>query len=566
MEALYPGWMNPWNDPFPLGDLTLRHGRIGRLDAIYMQCPDGRGGLRHWYLGAGDDGVALARPTTEGPLVPGRPEANPLDMEAHLARVSLAPATPSDIVGAFEETEWKDTGLDESLRWLEDRGVPRPRPSPRNLHDYEAAAMVRGAIVPVARRMAGHLALWKAYALQVHQHPRIEMDGGTNEAALARVLTLRKAEIEAIASMGQLPLLKPAIDLLDVRFDRPKAEFLREVMSRLGVPRAAIARIPAGLEPDGSHVRALRGFPLDWIPAQDDSKGWEAMRWIARLLGEMGAPDADFPSLVASCKGDWVSFVHRCGRAATGNDAMQDYRALSLAIMNAGDVRAEFDNFLADLLANVEGMEGRIADVAHRAMTDGRALPAVLESSRLWHERFRQPAAREMAWPPLLPTWVDRATGIKIVPLSCSSELEAEGELLLHCVGGQSFALDCLGNRSRILSLRKDGEPLSTAQVVLGKYVDAEYRVEQHLGRRNSDPTPEAAAALGAYLALPKVTQAMMLATPVHAEVPARSTEELERLLAAWRPYLAGRWRQAALEDFMEALQPEGEAPSPGTP
>ena len=119
--------MDTWPQTFRIPDLTLRHARIGGLDAIYMQYPDGEGGHLHWYLGAGDDGVAFARPRTRGPLVPGRPQANLLEMEAHLARVSLMPADPVDAVRAFEETEWKDTGLDESLRWLEARGIPCPR-------------------------------------------------------------------------------------------------------------------------------------------------------------------------------------------------------------------------------------------------------------------------------------------------------------------------------------------------------------------------------------------------------------------------------------------------------
>lgn len=550
---------------FRLDELVLRHGRIGRLDAIYMQYPDGEGGHRHWFVAAGDDGIAFARPTSEGPLVPGRPEANLLEIEDELARIARLPADPESILLAFGETEWEGFDLSGGLKWLEDKGMApvRRRPPPHDLDDLKAAAMVADAFRPVASRLKPHRALLRAYAAQVHLHHRSDDDDGMDLDAFLRMLRMPKAEIEAIAAMGEFKLLRPAIDLLDVRFDRPKAEVDREVMARLGISQAAIRRIPAWLEPDGTLVRALRNFPLDWLPDEDDRKAWTAMDWTARLLGEMGASDAEFPGLVASCKGDWVGFIARCSRAAHGNDASQDYRSFSLAIMNAADVRAEFQALLLDLVDEDEGMADRIEDLGHEALTDGRSLPAILESSRIWHDRFKSPAPKSVTWPPLLPRWTHRGTGIRVVPLSSSTELDEEGAAMRHCVGGEAFALDCLRNLTRILSLRRGEERVSTAEIQLGPDSAIQGgRVEQHLGWRNGRTGPGAVEALEAYLDLPHVRE--LVRRPLHnvLDLPARTEEELETLLAAWRPYMAGRWRNATLDDFREALAPE-DSPTP---
>lgn len=553
---------------FRFEELVLRHDRVGGLDAIYLQHPDGKGGHRHWFVAAGDDGIAFARPTSEGPLVPGRPDANLLEIADELKRIAAMPADPEAILMAFGETEWEGFDLNRGLGWLEDRGMApiRRRPPPHDLDDLRAAAMVADAFRPVASRLRAHRALLRAYANQIHLHPRNDDAEAMGLPAFLRIMTMPKAEIEGIAAMGEFPLLRPAIDLLDVRLDRPKTEVNREVMERLGIAPAAIRRLPARLEPDGTLVRALRNFPVDWLPGQDDAKAWTAMTWAARLLGEMGASDDEFPGLVASCKGDWVGFIARCSRAAHGNDAQQDYRAFSLAIMNAADVQAEFQAFLRGLVDEDEETEDRIQDLAHAATIDGRSLPAILEASRLWHERFRAPAPRSVTWPPLLPRWTHRPTGIRIVPLSCSAELDEEGRAMRHCVGGESFAIDCLRNLTRVLSLRRDGERVSTAQIQLGP--DSAIRggrIEQHLGRGNGRTGPGAVDALEAYLDLPQVQAILRQPRHNHLELPTRTDEELGILLAAWRPYLAGRWRNATLGDFREALFPQvGEAPGPG--
>ena len=537
---------------FPVSKAILGHARIGGLDAAFLQFPDGRGAPRHWYVAAGDDGLRLACAPSDGPLVTGRPDASDEDIEAMLASASRSAPMPAsrDAVIAIRPISLRDwTGRDFGRAiegfWpnLDDRG------------EDASVALIREAIAPVAERLRRHFTVLSSY------HARGPFRGqGTSppaDRAIARMLTMRHAEIEALAAGGEFPLLRPAIDFLNVRLDRPQAEVERETLGRLGVPEAAVRRVPEGRRLDDRTVHALRAFPLDWIPTAGDAEGWTAMARTAEVMLEMGATIEESRALVASARGDWPGFLDRCAKAAFPSAGTLEYVPLLSEIANAADVGRE----LAETLRELTDSQRDATALAKRLLMEGRSLPAILESSRIWHGRFVPPAPREISWPALLPRWTDVRTGVEIVPLASSDELTEEGAEMRHCVGGEGYALGCLRDEIRIVSLRRGDERVSTAEIRMGRE-DASRGavVAQHLGKGNGSPAQEAGAALTGYLRLQAVAGAIVTTERRRVDLPSRTPEELERLLEAWRPYLSGRWRNATLDDLREALSPEDAA------
>lgn len=520
---------------------VFRHAVVGDLDVAYRQEIDEDGTVRHWFLGAGRDGIVLARPWTAGPLVEGRPEADRAEMEAELARLAAGPRPGATAVTTafFEHKEWDET-----------RSV--------EIHD---------AIRAVAMRLSAHLKVMEIFRHQMRSGPTIVgMTQEHTDAGFARALTLRSDEAKALARLNKLdfPLLHAALIHPDLALDRPVREIERQVMYRLGIPEAAMRRLPEELKPGPSHVLAMSSLPIDWMPQAVDHEAWKAMGRIAWIAKGMGATGEDIRTLLDSSKGDWIDFEARCIRELHGTKVKVDpWTFARNAPILANDVVMELEVFLEDLAVE-SGLEGWRSDlVARLALREGRSLPAVFEATRLWHVRFNPPARDGVTWEALLPTWTHPRTGVEVTPLTGGGQLVEEGRAMDHCVGGESFARSSLRDESRIVSLRRRGKRLSTAEIRLGGEAGP-MAVVQHFGRRNREPDGTAAEALDAYLALPEVARAMLAGDPKPVEMPPRTKEENEELLDAWRPFLAGRWRNAPLRRFREELVPETpEMPSP---
>lgn len=141
-----------------------------------------------------------------------------------------------------------------------------------------------------------------------------------------------------------------------------------------------------------------------------------------------------------------------------------------------------------------------------------------LNLSTQWHET-RDQLVREMAkadeeaaakgdraWASLLPVGLlHEATGVEIVELTLPEELFLEGRALRHCVDGYSDA--CYSGRSRIVSFRKDGKSLATAEFRLKPWKNkpsiSHLYCAQLRGNRNA-PIPESSDAGRAYAWLMK--------------------------------------------------------------
>lgn len=545
---------------FYLHETIVGHARIGELDVAYAQYPISHDREAHWYLAVDDAGVALVQPFANGPLVPGKPGAGKEAIRARLAEVLSRPreTDPARIVRAFEQGPWIRKDRMTSLDWLLDRGLRL-----KTGQGDEAETFVAEAVKPVTDRLGKRAELADLYlAKRIRKslaiHPGLDRD----EAA-ARILRLSPAEMDGLGSSLLKVILHEAAEMPGLRLDAPPEKILVEALARLGVPESATRRLPGLHVESASLLCAMRTLPVDWLPSPGDLEGWKALLGISFTLQDSKTPEREWRGLLASAKGDWLEFAERCYRAAFGRRLELRYPALAATLRNAADVNKGFAVFLADLAEDAPGVAKKVAEVAYEAVVGGRGLPSILENSRHWHERFTARAPTGVEWEALLPAWTEARTGIEVVPLTSSDALVEEGEAMGHCVGGESFARDSLQDRTRIVSLRRGEERLSTAEIDLdfaGLPGAIDAGVLQHHAHGNSEPPPDAADALRAYMSLPEVALARTNARANGRRMPEGTEANLAEALDRWRPYLTGAWKNATLEDFREAIAPDLES------
>lgn len=128
-------------------------------------------------------------------------------------------------------------------------------------------------------------------------------------------------------------------------------------------------------------------------------------------------------------------------------------------------------------------------------------LKRLLNISVEWHEvRARlslelsrddeaNPEEGDRPWVSMLPgVLLHEPTGIEVVELLLPDELGIEGKTMSHCVSGYSGS--CYGGHSRIVSFRKAGESLATAEFGLTKWLKKpsihNLYLRQLKGRRNA--------------------------------------------------------------------------------
>lgn len=546
---------------FYLHEITVGHARIGELDVAYAQYPLSHDHEAHWYVAVDDQGVALVQPFANGPLVPGKPAAGKDAIHARLTEVLARPreTDPARIVRAFEQGPWVQKDRMTSLDWLLNRGL-RLKPGQGD----EAEAFVAEAMRPATDRLGARAELADLY-LAKRTRKSLAIDPGLDrDDAAARILRLSPAELPGLGSNLLKVILHEAAEMPDLRLDAPPEEIVRKALATLGVPEAATRRLPGPLIESAYLVSAMRTLPVDWLPQPEDLLGWKALLGLAFTLQDSRTSEKEWRRLLAPAKGDWPTFVERCYRAAFGRRLEVRYPALAAALRNADDVAKGFAAFLVNVAEDGPGVARKVAHLAHEAVVGERALPSILENSLNWHGRFSATTPANVTWEPLLPAWTDPTTGIDVVPLTGSNALMEEGEAMDHCVGGPAFSRDSLQDRTRIVSLRRGGERLSTAEIDLTVATPQDWNggVLQHQGRENTEPSADAIAALREYMALPKVTLARTNASRNELRMPEGSEGDLASELERWRPYLTGTWRNATLDDFWEALTPDPELSS----
>ncbi|WP_455233446.1 hypothetical protein [Geopseudomonas aromaticivorans] len=133
-------------------------------------------------------------------------------------------------------------------------------------------------------------------------------------------------------------------------------------------------------------------------------------------------------------------------------------------------------------------------------------LKRLLKLSVEWHQRQNELQVEltssavtdgSLGWVPMLPGVLrDEATGVEIHEIDHPLGLDLEGTVLEHCVGG--YAHYCYEGEARIISLRKDGVSLATAEYgfkrTAKKRTRSALRCNQLRGRRNAALLADSAA------------------------------------------------------------------------
>lgn len=533
--------------------------RVGDLDVAYMECVGRDGRPHHWFLAAGEDGVAHARPLRDGPLVPGRPEAAAAEIESRLSEILATPATctANQVDLACRQGLRSRFDADPMMRTLRTLGVPAAA-----FREAPTRQAISRALAPVRDRLAARIAVVHAYESGLWRQS-VSKAHVPSSVGVARAYRLTRAELAGLGSVG-MSMLRELLELDGIELAASPEAILRDLLTALEVPAAAIRRLPPGFVPEPPCVAAMRAIPIDWVPSPEDGRGWRALEAVAMTLEATATPAEEWMDRIAGCKGDWDAFLRRCGAAANGKGTIWLAQYLPDRMRSALDVTRAFQSFLMSL--GPDGREERrVADAVSEEATMGELnLPSILGNSRRWHRAFKALPSAGMSWEPILPAWTDPGTGIEVVPLRTSDALIEEGGLMDHCVGGETYARGCLRDQIRIVSLRRSGERLSTAEIELGPPSTggmAPGGVAQHLGPSNAPPAPEAKAALGRYAALGEVREARYAAEPNGRSPPPRTDAEAEAILDAWRPYLTGRWKGASLSAFREAMAGAGRDP-----
>lgn len=561
---------------------------VGDTVAAFVEIREGASGEpgTHWLLAADGDGVNAAATYAPGPLVPGKPEASGREILRHLAE-SAGTSRP----------DWPST-MTAASQILQHYGQDALTLAERTI----AAARVRDPIGEIDERHIFHAAIAiAARVLSKIGRTRLLTSRSTpDQAAAARAMSATAAQVRDVEAFLSA---RPWLHTLTATSPRAvHGVGIDEGEARLakihGLAPAHMRRLgPEVGDVTGPVVEMMASIPIDWVPERGDETEWTAFRAMSELLGIPTARHA-LRTLVDDAKGRWKAFATRIATECDQDPEafLEGWRTEALAEITARSRFEDLDQFrecpprvpgyrirdALDLPRMMEvdlGRMRRIDDdetqlrarrLAEDALIGTRGLSSLLAASARWHvdlalnsTTLRRP---EMTWDPILPRWTDPSTGIEVIPLSSSYQMAFEGTVgtnpdgtagLAHCVGGDGYVMDAAEGRIAIVSLRRGGERLSTAEIRLGvgrESLDRDdqepWWVVQHRGHRNGPPEADAAATLATYVALPDVKLAISSASLRKVSFPPMCDPETpEEILARWRPLMTGRWRNASIDD-----------------
>lgn len=582
-------------EPLKKHDILIGHAEIGDRVVGFVETPYtyNESVRRHWAIGVDSDGVSMAHSYRVEPLVPGVPMASGKDILRHLSTMRKGPrAEIPDLVSVASQFVDGDEMRGEVLVVQTQKFM--------KTQDFGGSLLIQEAVMHVVARIVEKLG-----------RTRLLTPRNTGSwTAISDAFTAPKEKVEALERfLKARPWLHGMAAISTwVDFEGTAEEVERRLGREHWISDATMRRLGPEVGDVNSRVLdVLKSLPVDWIPSRGNVEEWTAFRAMCETLA--GAPDLRhaFPSLLAGAKGRWVPFMDRvareCGLAGPAflgewrkaieaevethsrlKDPSPDWHGARFRPMAAlSDVADMIRALDADLEAILGGTHARRITTYHmasEAIVGKRGLASLLEASRKWHvdPSFKATALSraELRWDPNLPEWTDPKTGIRIVPLGSSHDLVHEGARgadpsgmagLDHCVGSDSYVLAAARGESAILSLRRDGQRLSTAEIALKEFSGLIHEHEellvhrtgfvlQHRARRNGEPTGAAKSALLDYLGLPEVTFAITEARYREAELPpALDRGTPMQILDPWRPYLTGKCKSASPEDFAETLR-----------
>lgn len=556
--------------------LVLGGGSVSGLDVAYAEFPAGSetgATRRHWFVVAGDDGVVDAQPMAYGPLVEGRPFAARADI---LDFIVARPRSSRPDFGVATTQGFVPNGVDDvELDDLIELMCPGRDPYARRMERMRKLVDIRSrAFVAVRERLGLRLVLATARPPEF-RGPAIRMTGEQVRG------------LEAFVSdRPWLAALAPLSEILDGSGDPARRQ--DELLASFGVARAASRRIGRAAGKVFLETLALiRSIPVDWVPAADDAREWAAFTAVAETLGALtGSQEWFARSLVAPSKGRWADYaLALCGdvevdgerflasrierNAAEVADRPVDGDRIATTFL---DVAVDANDMLAALSQSLlvrDGFDDEgfadfhrfVGKLVWKAMVGERGLREVVATSRRWHddreatERLKERTPL-FSWVPGLPAWTDPVGGMSVTPIVDSHALvdegadgeDGSGEVGLdHCVGGYGFARESARGNIRILSLRKDGRRVSTAEVAFR----TEDAIRQHRARSNSPPDEEAERTLAAYMALPEVRRALSIGMPGFEPPVPWFPRTPEEVVERWLPHMTGPYRKLRPSEFI---------------
>lgn len=542
--------------------------RVEGVDFAYAQVPEGRGQHAHWFMGADKGGLRTAGGWEQGTLTETGADPTPAQIAARLARALENP--PHD--RRFNRATVHLLRTSVTQRKL----ASAVATNPEDAWGYEARVnvLLDEALEPL-RKALGEIRLSIAR--------RLDGDGTSYKALMLTDAQIQGALRFEKSRRWAAPLV---LGTGDVDYLRDDDGILAHALELRGLHPAIARRLgPATVRFDMDCARTAAAVPIDWIPGPDDDREWSGFRIVAAMLGVAPAAlTSRYASLLAPVKGRWAEYVLKLAgdRGLDGEEMLaaaptvrEGARLSPLQdfARDAGDMMLTLDLWAGNLPIQADWDGESEENLPAMLLVGNRGLGALLEISRDWHAdpafHERHGNRAETSWEPILPDRVDEDTGISVEVLKGSVELAEEGARgldregrkgLWHCVGGDTYVEACESDRTRIVSLRKDGQRLSTAEIQLGELGG----VRQHRGWKNGTPPPDAAAALARYVALPEVGAAARAAKTRIRPRTSRGHDpvDLEEMFERWRPYLAGEYRRMDIDELVEAIsQPPGPTP-----
>lgn len=183
----------------------------------------------------------------------------------------------------------------------------------------------------------------------------------------------------------------------------------------------------------------------------------------------------------------------------------------------------------------------RLLAALRHAIVGPRRPKAFHEAVGLWHRRVaslsalrHERHADRPGWPALCAPWRSVCGRFDIVVLASAADLVEEGRALDHCVGG--YYDICRRGDTQILSLREEGQPVATVELVLARdFHPLTLQVGQFKARRNTSPAPHLHEPLRAFL--------REIRSGAHAVDAARIARYRKHMRDRWD----GSWRADAL-------------------
>ncbi len=487
-----------------LGNLTPECSRHPALRAIATLC-----------LAAAADIECHPIPNSVGADLRMPGYAEPADAVLQNLLAEIAASIQSRLQGSshgwFNPTHWlQEFGLDEFVRLsIEADRADEPRrallteaaEAARQLNDRIRTLSSQHGTAVMTRDLPGLLQDWEQLPaseiawLLVH-----DRDGDTSRGER---ITRRFQALSLFASVKEIlreDSITDAIDtgqeLLPVLADRlcltpPELRALRQA--------APIVR-PSGFMGSDDYLAALARLRAHHVPLHEwPGKGrpgqqaaWVSSPWLQKdghVLVRADYHPADpvqIRDAVAAFEQDLLNPLIRS--LSSGGIDTNSLRS-SLTLVRSSTASTGEPKFEATL-----PLAQRFLTCIGQALIGPRGPKAFQEAVELWHRRAACIAALRAerqadrpGWPTLCASWTSPCGAYSLVPLTTAAALVEEGNAHQHCVG--TYYDTCRRGDTQILSLRANGDPAATVEILLGSdFKRPSLRIGQFKGWHDETP------------------------------------------------------------------------------